>query len=51
MPAILMSYPWADQTVMIFSVVALVVIIAIILGWRVISRWFNRNRLRYPRSW
>ena len=50
-PVSIIAYPWIEHTILIFTVIALVVVIVLILGWRKISAWYRRQRLFFPSEW
>jgi hypothetical protein len=50
-PVSIIAYPWVEHTILVFTVISLVVVIVVILGWRRIKDWYNRNKLFMPRRW
>jgi len=50
-PVSIIAYPWIEHLILIFTAIALAVIIVIIVGWRKITEWYRRNRLVLPRRW
>jgi hypothetical protein len=50
-PVSIIAYPWIEHLILIFTIIALVVVIVIIVGWRKITEWYRRNRLILPKGW
>ncbi len=50
-PVSIISYPWLEHTIMLFTIIALVVVIVALVGWRRIMSWYDRHRLRMPDRW
>lgn len=50
-PVSIIAYPWIEHVILIFAVIALVVVIIFILGWRRVSKSSTKKKLYLPREW
>ncbi len=50
-PVSIIAYPWIEYLILIFTIIALVVVVVIIIGWRKAKDWLNKNRLYLPKKW